>query len=168
MRSSIQITKALKVALVLLGTASAFVHPFGNVRRQDNMRPILSDANLDPSTKRLFERACQNCHSEKTDWPWYSYVAPVSWLIERDVSTARAQMNFSLWGEYSAMERETLLAAIGAAVRNRQMPPHRFTLLHREAVLSVGDQEQIYGWAHAERRRLRPPVQWSWLFADNK
>ena len=93
---------------------------------------------------------------------------PVSWLVERDVSSARAQLNLSRWDEYSVFQRETLLAAIGAAVRNRQMPPIRFTFVHPEAALSPGDKEQIYRWAHAERRRLRPPVQRSSLIAQNK
>ena len=154
--------------VVLLSAASLFIHPFGAVRRQDAARPILSDASIDPFTKALLERSCQNCHSEKTAWPWYSQSLPVSWLIERDVSTARAHLNLSRWTEYSPKEREMLLAAIGAVVRNHQMPPRRFTLLHPEAVLSAREEEQIYRWAHAERRRFRAPGQRSSLFTLKK
>lgn len=83
------------------------------------------------------------------------------------MTSARAHLNLSRWDRYSVSERETLLAAIGAAVRNRQMPPTRFTLLHPEAVLSPTEAEQIYHWAHAERRRLRHPVQRSSFIARN-
>lgn len=161
-------TQSFTGVVFLLGATSIFVHPFGAVRSQNNPRPILSEANIDESTKGLLERSCQNCHSEKTAWPWYSYAPPVSWLIERDVGTARAHLNFSRWNEYSESQRETLLAAIGAAVRNRQMPPRRFTLLHPEAVLSAREKEQVYRWAHAERRRLRVTGQRPSLFTMKK
>jgi hypothetical protein len=142
-------------AAVLTAAASLFVHPFGDVRKKDNRQPVLAQANLDKPTQLLFERACQNCHSELTVWPWYSYVAPVSWFVERDVSLARAQMNLSHWDSYSAGEQEMLLAAIGAAVRNSEMPPARFVLAHPEAALSAAEREQIYRWTRAERGRLR-------------
>jgi hypothetical protein len=169
MNARLRTTASFTAVAVLLIAGSAFIHPFGEVRRQDASRPLLADdANIDPVTKALLERSCQNCHSEKTAWPWYSYSPPVSWLIERDVSTARAHLNLSRWNEYSETQRETLLAAIGAAVRNHQMPPRRFTLLHPEAVLSPREEQQIYRWAHAERRRLRVPGQRTSLFTLKK
>lgn len=153
---------------LVTAAASAVIHPFGSVKNEDNVRPIFTAASLDRETELLFQRACQNCHSERTVWPWYSSVAPVSWLLERDVRLARAQLNISHWEEYSVARRETLLAAIGAAIRNRQMPPARFTLVHPEAVLSATEKEQIYRWAHAERRRLRDPVQRSSVIAQRE
>ena len=168
MNDRLRVTQGFTGVVVLFSAASVFVHPFGAVRRQDALRPILSDATIDATTKALLERSCQNCHSEKTVWPWYSYSPPVSWLIERDVSTARAHFNLSRWNEYPENEREILLAAIGAAVQNHQMPPRRFTLLHPEASLSAREEEQIYRWAHAERRRLRVQRQKSPLFTLKK
>jgi len=146
------------VGIVTAG-ASVAVHPFGDVKQQQSLRPMFNEATIDASTQRLFERACQNCHSEQTAWPSYSYVAPASWLLERDVMRARKHMNLSRWDEYSVTQRETLLAAIGAAVRTQEMPPSRFVIVHPEAALSERERDQIYRWAHAERRRLRPPVQ---------
>jgi hypothetical protein len=107
------------------------------------------------------ERSCQNCHSEKTDWPWYSYVAPVSWLVESDVHRARSHMNLSGWDQYSLEGKQDHLAELAAAVRSRQMPPPRYTLMHRNAKLSQLELERIYQWARGERRRLKhwPPEQ---------
>ena len=69
----------------LLVLASVFVHPFGAVKARTTNAPLLAGAPVDPSVVRIMERSCQSCHSERTDWPWYSYVAPMSWLIEKDV-----------------------------------------------------------------------------------
>src|SRR5580704_2019666 len=77
-----------------------------------------------------------NCHSERTTWPWYSYVAPVSWLIESDVSKARGHMNLSVWDQYTVEKREELPGELAAAVRSRQMPPPRYTLMHSSSTLS--------------------------------
>lgn len=154
--------KLIFIPVLLLGALSAFVHPFSAVKRQTSSQALLVGAQIDAHT--LFERSRQSCHSGRTVWPWYSYVPPVSWLIERDVRLARRHMNLSRWDEYTTEQRQAYLGVIAAAVRNRQMPPRRFTLIHPEALLSVAEQEQIYKWARGERRRLRtskkqaPPI----------
>ena len=101
MKTLTRIAQIVAAAAVVTAAASVIVHPFGPVKRHGSVRPVFADANIDRSTELLFQRACQNCHSERTAWPWYSYVAPVSWLLERDVSSARAQLNLSRWDEYS-------------------------------------------------------------------
>ncbi len=146
---------SLVAAVMVLGVASLLVHPFGAVRTHAPVGPLLTSAVVDTETVRILQRSCQNCHSQNTDWPWYSYVAPVSWLIEKDVHQARSHMNLSGWGQYSLDEKQDLLAALAAAVRSRQMPPPRYTLMHRSAKLSEPERERIYQWARGERRRLK-------------
>ena len=143
-------------SMVLL--ASVLVHPNGTVKAAQSTEPLLAGAEIDPAVKALLERSCQNCHSEKTAWPVYSYIAPMSWLVEGDVSQARAHMNLSRWGDYSLEEKEQLLASIGAVVRSGKMPPARYTAIHTDAKLSPEDSARIYEWAHAERRRLKSVV----------
>ena len=79
----------------------------------------------------------------------------MSWLIESDVHQARSHMNLSGWSQYSLEEKQELLADLAAAVRSRQMPPPRYTLMHRNAKLSEPELERIYQWARGERRRLK-------------
>ena len=147
--------KVIAIPALLLGVLLAFIHPFGDVKRETSGRTLLAGAEIDGRTAAVFERSCRNCHSARTVWPWYSYVPPSSWLIERDVRLARMRINFSRWDEYTTEQRQAYLGVIAAAVRNQQMPPRRFTLLHPEAVLSMAEREQIYKWARGERRRLR-------------
>jgi hypothetical protein len=131
--------------MVLL--ASALVHPNGPVKATRSNEPILARAEIDPAVKAMLERSCQNCHSEKTDWPIYSYIAPMSWVVEGDVSQARTHMNLSHWGDYSLEEKEQPLASIGAVVRSGKMPPARYTAIYTDAKLSVEDSARIYEWA---------------------
>ncbi|HLY20066.1 MAG TPA: heme-binding domain-containing protein [Bryobacteraceae bacterium] len=136
----------------VLAFGSALIHPFGP--KTNSARPLLSGADVDPAVVRILEKSCQNCHSERTEWPWYSYVAPMSWMIEKDVHEARSHMNLSQWDEYDAQKQHDLLAELAAVVRNRRMPLPRYTLLHPEAKPSPDEFERIYQWTRAERRRL--------------
>ena len=99
-----------------------------------------------------------DCHSNRTVWPWYSYVAPMSWLVERDVREGRDHMNLSEWDLYDFKQREKLLADIASAVKNREMPVSQYTLVHRDAKLSDAEADLLYAWARGERRRLKAKV----------
>jgi hypothetical protein len=103
----------------------------------------------------VFTHACVNCHSEKTRWPWYSRVAPVSWLVENDVKHAREHLNLSHWNDLEAADQRLLLTAIATVIENREMPPHKYVVLHPEAKLSADDSVRVIEWTRAERRRLR-------------
>ena len=146
--------KLLIAGALALFILAAFVHPFGEVKHVSSRAPLLAGAEVDSHTRALFERSCQNCHSDRTAWPWYSYLPPASWMLERDVHQARLHMNLSHWSAYTPEERQAILGIMAAAVRNKQMPPARYTLLHAEAVLSGFEREEIYRWARGERRRL--------------
>jgi hypothetical protein len=135
--------------------ASVFVHLSGLVRNVVSNGPLLAGADVDPAVLRAVERSCQNCHSEKTEWPWYSRVAPMSWLVEGDVAKARSRMNLSAWDDYSVERQEEILASIGSLARSGEMPPPRYTAIHSDAKLSAQERELIYEWSHAERRRLK-------------
>jgi heme-binding protein len=143
------------VAAAVIAIGGSLIHPFGTAAPTGGDATVLRDAQIDPATLALFERACQNCHSERTQWPWYSHVAPMSWLIARDAQQARQHMNLSRWQEYSSDERLGLLSEIGSVVRNREMPKQRYLLLHPEARLTDKERLQIYEWTRTERTRLR-------------
>jgi hypothetical protein len=144
----------LGVASVLV-FASLMLHPSGPVKAVNSAQPLFAGTDIDPAVLGVIERSCQNCHSDRTEWPWYSHIAPMSWLVESDVSQARSHMNLSRWDEYGLDEKRDILARVGAVVRSHQMPPARYTLIHANAKLSPAEREQIYGWAHAERKRLK-------------
>ena len=116
--------------------------------------PLFAGTEVDPSVLRILERSCRNCHSEKTEWPWYSYIAHAGWLIEKDVQQAREHMNMSQWGDYGAGVQLQIITRMSAAVRSRQMPLPRYLLLHPDSKLSDREIAQIEAWTQTERRRL--------------
>jgi hypothetical protein len=104
----------------------------------------------------LLRRACMNCHSNETKWPWYSRIPPLSWGMAHDVAKARQTLNFSEWaggpGKRPAVAMG-YLAAICADVRSKRMPLSTYLLLHPEARLSSQERDAICSWTNSERER---------------
>ena len=116
--------------------------------------PLLSGANIAPEVLSILERSCADCHSDRTRYPWYSYVAPVSWLIQSDVAGGREHLNLSRWSEYSLQRRERSLSEIANQARDGEMPLVQYTLIHRDARLSRAEANAIFQWTQSERARL--------------
>ena len=135
--------------------ASVFVHPLPHEISDRASTPLLPGADIPPSVAGVLANACVNCHSEKTQWPWYSRVAPVSWLVENDVKHAREHLNLSRWDDLQQVDQRMLLTAIATVIENHEMPPHRYAVIHPEAKLSADDAVRVIEWTRAERRRLR-------------
>lgn len=125
---------ALLAAAVLL-VAIQFV-PYGHVHTNP---PVVAEPAWDtPETRALFMRACGDCHSNQTAWPWYSSVAPISWLVTRDVNEGRAKFNVSEWGRPENEGDES-----AKTMREGEMPPWFYMPLHPEAQLAAAERDQL-------------------------
>lgn len=102
----------------------------------------------------LLERACVDCHSNDTVWPWYAQAAPVSWMVISDVEKGRRFLNFSEWDGYSKGRKLGYLAAIASATKSR-MPPQTYTMLHPDARLTGTERQELADWAKLEMRHVR-------------
>ncbi|HKV56068.1 MAG TPA: heme-binding domain-containing protein [Candidatus Binataceae bacterium] len=99
----------------------------------------------------ILRRACYDCHSNQTRWPWYSAIAPVSWVVSRHVREARERLNFSQWADY-ASDPETAaqkLREIANLVQSGKMPPWYYRMMHQEARLDAGQSATLVRWARA-------------------
>ncbi len=113
--------------------------------------PVETEVPAPTAVRAILERSCYDCHSLATRWPWYSRVAPVSWLVAYDVEHAREHMNFHTWNRYDADERREKLEELWEEVEKGAMPLWYYLPLHPRARLSEGDKEILRGWA------LSPP-----------
>lgn len=93
-----------------------------------------------PQMAELVGRACGDCHSNKTVWPWYANVAPVSWLVQHDVEEGRMALNFSDWGHSAEMEESEELVEV---IEEGEMPPAFYLLLHPNAKLTASEKKQL-------------------------
>ncbi|MDZ4773106.1 MAG: heme-binding domain-containing protein [Planctomycetota bacterium] len=95
----------------------------------------------------ITQRACFDCHSNETKWPWYAYVAPLSWLVEHDVEEGREHLNLSLFGDMSEQKRSAKADEMYEETESGEMPPSQYLLMHGEAKLSPKDIEVLRTWA---------------------
>jgi len=98
----------------------------------------------------ILKTACYDCHSNETSWPWYAYVAPVSWLVTHDVNEGRAEMNVSGWSALPERRQLHLIHECGEEVEEGHMPPSVYLPLHPEAKLSDADRATLLEWAETE------------------
>lgn len=109
--------------------------------------PVTAEISAPPEVRSVLVRSCYDCHSNQSVWPWYSRVAPVSWLIARDVHKGRDELNFSTWDQYSPAKQAKLLKECTEEINEGEMPMWFYVLLHPEARLSEADHQLIRQWA---------------------
>ncbi len=105
--------------------------------------------------KAILDRSCQDCHSHQTRWPFYAYIAPVSWDIIEHVNNGRQEMNLSEWGHYDADAQQDLLIAICRQVRGGTMPLPSYARIHRSSRLSADEVTRLCTWTLETRKALR-------------
>jgi hypothetical protein len=142
---------AVAVFAVILGAAQ-FIRP---VPTNPPWQPLLAGSEVHPAVYGMLERACQDCHSSNTQWPWYARVAPVSWLVLDDVEKGREFLDLTRWAQYSKGQRLGYLAAMASATKSKRMPPEGYTFLHPEARLTDEERVALADWARAEHKRIR-------------
>ena len=138
-----RILKSAVFAAVLLFVAIQFVQPERTNPPVDPSSTFEAVARPSPQVASLVRRACYDCHSHNTVWPWYSRIAPVSWLVADDVNEGRRKLNFSQWNLLGAEMSRTRLREACEEVREGGMPLWFYRLMHPEARLSAEDIEAL-------------------------
>jgi hypothetical protein len=113
--------------------------PYG--RNHENPAVVAEPAWDSVETRALAAAACYDCHSNETVWPWYSNVAPMSWMVQRHVDEGRQKLNFSEWGLGSGDEEEA--GELGESVLEGAMPPTQYVLLHPAARLTAAEKDAL-------------------------
>jgi hypothetical protein len=131
------------VVLALLFVGIQFVQPERTNPPVDPASTFEAVAMPGPEVVSLVRRACYDCHSHNTVWPWYAYVAPVSWLVADDVRVARRKLNFSQWNLLGPEMSHTRLKEACQEVKDGGMPLWNYLLMHPEARLTAEDVKTL-------------------------
>ena len=136
--------RRIVVWLLVIGVAlfaAIQLVPYG---RDHSNPPVTAEPEWDsPRTRELAQHACFDCHSNETVWPWYSHIAPPSWMLQRDVENGRSSMNFSEWPEMTPVVGEALAEAIRDEIEDGGMPPRQYLLMHGDAKLSDAEKTEL-------------------------
>jgi hypothetical protein len=135
--------------LILTGALAVILIAIQLVPVERTNPPVVADFDGPTAVKAVLETSCYDCHSHETSWPWYSRVAPMSWLVAHDVEEARDHLNFSQWGTLDAKRREKLTEEIWEEVEEGEMPLKVYLLAHPDARLSEADKATLRDWSLA-------------------
>ncbi len=111
--------------------------------------PVETEVPATAEVRSVLRRACYDCHSNETVWPWYSRVAPASWLVASDVHEGREELNFSTWNRYTAKQQAKKMKESWDEVAEGEMPPWIYLPLHPNARLSADDRAALRAWSQS-------------------
>ena len=151
------IKKILKVVVVVIAVGLVVIQFF----RIDKANPPIVESetlqaavSVPPDVALIIGRSCNDCHSHKTVYPWYSNVQPVGWWLKYHMNDGMRHLNFSKFNTYEPKKKSHKLEEICEEVRAGNMPLPSYLWGHSEAVLSENDKTTLCDWANAERAKI--------------
>ena len=139
---------------VCLFAIAQFIRPAKTNPTVQPSNALEAHVQVDPQVAQIFDRSCNDCHSNKTHWPWYSHVAPVSWFVIDHVNHGRSHLNFSEWGSYDKNEQRELLDETCRMVKKGEMPLSSYTPMHSDSKLTPADITTICEWASRSMSKI--------------
>ena len=138
---------------ILIGVAAVLV--LIQLVPVDRSNPPATEKLVMPdNVQQIMQRSCFDCHSNETAWPWYSYVAPVSWLVKHDVEEGREHLNFSEWDKLNQKRKMKRLEEIVEEVEEGKMPMPIYLIMHGDAEVSAAELAVLREWTQQELGNL--------------
>ncbi len=152
-----KILKWMGIGLLIVFLGMQAVQPERSNPPVDESRTLFALVETPPEVRAIIERSCYDCHSHQTRWPWYSYIAPASWLVAADVKEAREHLNLSEWDRYKELRAIAKLDQMCQEVLDDRMPLPAYLWMHPSAKLSQADIDLLCDWVEKARDNLMEP-----------
>lgn len=146
--------KRIALALLLIFIGIQFIRPQKNNGVADTANDITHFVAVPDTVLRMLKVSCYDCHSNKTDYPWYAQIQPASWWLAGHIKDGKAQLNFSEFSQYSKRRMKTKLNSIGEQVEKREMPLKSYLLIHGNAELNSAQIQIIKNWTDSAKAEL--------------
>ena len=154
MKIILRVLKWIAIVLIVVFLGIQFIRPARTNPPVDESQTIFSRTQMTPQVSTILVRSCRDCHSNKTVWPWYTNVAPISWWLTNHVNEGRQNLNLSEWGRLPPDRQDRKLRQICDEVSDAVMPLSSYLPMHPQARLSAEDKKTLCDWTDAERARL--------------
>ena len=141
--------KLLRILFILI-IAAFVVIQFFDIERDNpefNQEDDLMTVEKPPAeVQKILRATCYDCHSNETQWPWYSYIAPASWFVKQHVTDGRDNINLNFWGEYELEDRAYMIKEMIEEVEEGEMPLPGYDIMHPDARLTNEQKEVLFKW----------------------
>lgn len=143
-----KIVKIIGVFLFICLIIIQFIRPEKNIGNSYSNEDITHVVAFEGEIKTIIENACFDCHSNNTQYPWYSNVMPVGWILNNHVTNGKKKLNFSLFSSYNISKQINKFEEIAEEISEGKMPPADYVMMHSEAQLTDEQKQLIINWAN--------------------
>ncbi|MBU2527250.1 MAG: heme-binding domain-containing protein [Bacteroidetes bacterium] len=150
-----KIFKKIALALLAVLIVMQFIRPDKNLQDGDVIADFRAETKPTQEVEAILERACFDCHTNNTKYPWYAEVAPVSYWLADHVDEGKGHLNLSDWKSYTVKRKDHKLEELGEEVEKKHMPLDSYLWVHDEAVLSDSDMQIIVDWVNQARSNYK-------------
>jgi len=154
MKRLARILKWFVIGLLVIFLGIQFIRPARTNPAIDQTQTIEAHTQMTPEVASILDRSCRDCHSNKTVWPWYTQVAPVSWWLSDHVNDGRRNLNMSEFGRLPRDRQERKLRQMCDEVSDGIMPLSSYLPMHPKARLSEQDKKVLCDWTEEQRERI--------------
>ena len=127
-----------------------FFQPEKNLGERDVPEDLFNTVSVDKDVRDILETSCYDCHSNFTNYPWYSNISPVSIFLNKHIVNGKKELNFSEWGNYSDRDKISRLVDIYEAIESGEMPLQSYLIIHKDAELNDEDVDKVLTWTEKE------------------
>lgn len=143
--------KKIGITVLIVLTGIQFIQPARNKNGQALPTDISKTFSIPGNVQSLLQAACYDCHSNHTNYPWYTRIQPMGWLLANHIKNGKAELNFNEFGSYSERRQQSKLKSIASQVKDDEMPLASYSMLHKKARLTKEQKALIIDWAlHAK------------------
>ena len=146
--------KKILLGLLIVLTLIQFIQPVRNKSSELLSADITKTFNIPENVQLIVKTSCYDCHSNNTNYPWYSKIQPFGWLLAKHIKNGKAELNFNEFSSYSLRRQISKLTGIGNSVKDGTMPLTSYILIHKNARLSNEDKALLIGWAMSTKDSL--------------
>ena len=139
--------RVILLLLIVLFGAIQLIRPERNQQTNPSRYDVFHKTDTDPLVIAQVQSACYDCHSNRTAYPWYASIAPVSWMISQHVKDGKKHLNFSQWILYPQDRQAHKLDEIIEVLQEDEMPPKPYQWLHKESVMNSESRQLVLSWA---------------------
>ena len=143
--------KKILIGLLIVLIIAQFFQPPHNNGQADGPNDLAHAVIVPAPVHSLLKTACYDCHSDQTNYPWYSKITPVNWWLKNHIDDGKKELNFSHFASYDAKRRDKKLHEIIETVKEHEMPLPSYLWIHNEAELTDEQRRQITDWASSVR-----------------
>lgn len=146
--------KKIGLAILIVLTGIQFMQPARNKSGQVLPTDMASMYKMPDMVQTILKVACYDCHSNNTNYPWYTYVQPVGWMLANHIKNGKKELNFSEFGSYTARRQKSKLKSIASQIKDNEMPLSSYTIMHKNARLTKEQKQLIITWAQQKKDSL--------------